>query len=118
METMYFSSHVDEHGKNIERTRDKFPYSYDGYVIWRGGENTEVNETIYSDRLLQEDHQKTRELMKKHFGSESDYYSHQSVNKIEKFLSEWMGKKVKLIFIMEYCNKTSGYPYWRFDIKK
>ena len=114
----YYFSEINEHGNPVERTKNEYPYSYDGFVTWRGGENKEANETIYSDRLLRQNYEKTRKLMKKHFGNEGDYYSGRTPEKIEMFLSEWLGKKVKLIYIMEYCNNSSGYPYWRFEIKK
>ena len=109
---------VDEHSNPVERTKREYPYSYDGFVTWRGGANKEINGTVYSDRLLQWDYKKTRELMKKHFGNEGDYYDKRSPEAIESFLSEYFDKKIKLILIMEYCNVSSGYPLWRFDYKE
>lgn len=106
---------VDEFDQPVERTKFDHPYSYDGFVTYRNGKNEEATGTVYSDRLLQWDYEKTRKLMKKHFGNTSDYYSERNPEKIEKFLSEYMGKKIKIIFIMEYCNVSSGYPLWRFD---
>ena len=113
----YCSPYVDEHGNAVERTKDKYPYTYDGFVTWRGGENSEVTGTVYSDRLLQWNYQKTRDLMQKHFGNTGDYYSSRSPKQIQAFLSEYFEEEIELIFIMEYCNVSSGYPLWRFDFK-
>ncbi len=108
---------VNEFGKQVERTKSEYPYSYDGFVTYRSGKNEEVDNTIYSDRLQQWDYVKTDKLKLKHFGDKGDYYDGRSPKKIEKFLSEYLEKEVKIIFIMEYCNMSSGYPVWRFDIK-
>ncbi len=108
---------VNEFGKTVERTKSEYPYSYDGFVTYRSGENKEVNNTIWSDRLQQWDYDKTDKLKLKHFGDKGDYYDSRSPKKIEAFLSEYLDKEVKIIFIMEYCNISSGYPVWRFDIK-
>lgn len=54
--------------------------------------------------------------MKKHFGNEGDYWYNRDPNRIEEFLKEYFNKpNLKLIFIMEYCNASDGYPVWRFD---
>ena len=109
---------VDEHGNPVKRTREECPYSYDGFVVYRNGENSEANNTIYSDRLLQWDYAKYNRLSKKHFGNEGQIFFDRDPKKIEKFLQDWMGNpKLKLIFIMEYCNVSNGFPLWRFDVK-
>lgn len=108
---------VNEFGNPVSRTKSEYPYSYDGFVTYRNGDNSEVNGTIYSDRISQQDYSKTERLKKKHFGDTSDYYSNANPKKIESFLSEYLDRDIKLILIMEYCNVSSGYPVWRFDIK-
>lgn len=113
---MNYISGVDENGKPVKKTVFSHPYSYDGFVTWRGGKNSEANNTIYSDRLWQWDYKKTDELCMKHFGDKSQYFSGRSPEKVEAFLREYTGQKeLKLIYIMEYCNQSSGYPYWRFE---
>ncbi len=107
---------TDEFGKQIERTPATHPYSYDAFVTYRNGENNETKEVLYSDRLLQWNHEKTRKLMKKHFKNDGDYYSQRAPKDIEAFLSEYLEKDIKLILIMEGCNQSSGYPYWVFFI--
>lgn len=107
---------VDEFDNPVECTKQEYPYSYDGFVTWRGGENKEANNTIYSDRLLHWDYEKTRRLMKKHFDDEGGYYYNRKPKDIEAFLREWTDDPgLKLVFIMEYCNRSNGYPLWRFD---
>lgn len=108
---------MDERGNIVKRSKSTHPYSYDGFVTWRGGKNEEVTSTIYSDRLLQWNYKKCRDMMKKHFGKESDYWSEYTPKQIEGFLREWCeAPNLKLILIMEYCNQSSGYPCWRFDL--
>ena len=110
---------VNEHGKPIERTPATHPYSYDGFVTWRGGENKEANNTVYSDRLIRDNYSLYNTLSKKHFGDEGQYFYNREPKKVEAFLRDWCkDPELKLIFIMEYCNVSSGYPTWRFDFKQ
>lgn len=50
--------YVDEFGKPVERTKFDFPYSYDGFVTYRAGNNSEITGTVYSDRLSESDYEK------------------------------------------------------------
>jgi hypothetical protein len=108
---------VDEYGNPVERSKSEYPYSYSGFITYRNGENKEANSTIYSDRLLQWDYKKYNILSKKHFGNEGQIFYSRSPKKIEAFLKDWFSKDLKIIFIMEYCNVSNGFPYWRFDVK-
>lgn len=117
MGNQYTTMYQDEFGNPITRTPQTNPYSYDGFVTYRNGENKEANCTIYSDRLIRENYKLVRDLMQKHFGNQGDSYSQRNPKDIERFLAEYLNKDVKIIFIMEYCNVSSGYPLWRFDIK-
>lgn len=105
--------YINEHGQPIERTPQSHPYNYDGFVLWRG--EGKATQTAYSDRLGQQDYKKTDELKKKHFGNISDYWNNRKPENIENFLSEWLNKPIKLVRVMEYCNQSNGYPYYRFD---
>lgn len=106
---------VDEFGKPVKRTKMKYPYSYDGFITFRDGANSEVNCTVYSDRILHEP--RYNELCKKHFGNEGQMFFDRSPKDIEAFLQDFLGyPKLKVIFIMEYCNVSSGFPLWRFDV--
>jgi hypothetical protein len=107
---------VDEFDNPVKRTKQTHPYTYDGFIVWRGGKNEEANGTIYSDRLYLWNFKKHDELCKKHFGDEKQYWSQRDPKLIEKFLQDWCeNPKLRLIFVMEYCNQSSGYPVWRFD---
>jgi len=112
-----FCNPVDEFDRPVERTKQEHPYSYDGFVTYRNGKNEEINNDVYSDRLLQWNYNKSRVLMQKYFGESGDYWSGRNPKKIQKFLSEYFDKpNLKLILIMEYCNVSSGYPVWRFGL--
>lgn len=107
---------IDEHGNPVLRTKQTHPYSYDGFVLWRGGSNEEAISTIYTDRLLQWDYGKHNQLCMKHFGDRGQYWNNRDPKKIEAFIRDWLeNQDVKLILIMEYCNQASGYPTWRLD---
>ena len=109
---------IDEHGNVVARTKQSHPYTYDGFVQHRFGENSEANGTIYSDRLLQWDWEKHNKLCQKHFGNEGQYWDRREPEKIEAFLRDWCeNQELKLILVMEYCNVSNGYPCWRFDYR-
>lgn len=74
------------------------------------------NDTIYSDRLLQWDHNKHDRLCKKHFGNTSQYWNNRKPKKIEAFLRDWANdESIVLCRVTEYLNHSNGYPLWRFD---
>ena len=113
----YSNGPVDEFGNEVERTKSKYPYSYDGFVTYRNGENSEANCTIYSDRMIRE--KEYERLSTKHFNGGGQMFFNRSGEKIEEFLRDWFDDpKLKLIFVMEYCNVSNGYPLWRFDFRK
>jgi hypothetical protein len=107
---------VDEHGQPVERTKQQYPYSYDGFVQWRDTNKPKANGTIYSDRLTQWDFPKYDLLCMKHFGNKSQYWDSREPEKIEAFLRDWCeDPELELTMVMEYCNVSNGYPCWRFD---
>jgi hypothetical protein len=113
----YFSGEIDEFGNPVKRCKSEYPYSYDGFVTYRNGENSEANCTIYSDRMIRE--KEYEELSTRHFGGGGQMFFNRSGKKIEKFLRDWFDDpELKLIFVMEYCNVSNGYPLWRFDFRK
>ena len=119
---IYFSAFQDENGNNVERTKFTHPYSYDGFVTWRGVSSKKQDkirkDTVYSDRLYQWDWEKYNKLCKKYFGDVGQYFSNRNPKKIEAMLQEYCKEpKLNLTLIMEYCNQSSGYPVWRFDFE-
>jgi hypothetical protein len=112
----YFGLQCDEHGVPVRRTKITNPYNYDGFVVWRGGSNSEAKDTIYSDRLYQWDYKKYNLLCLKHFGNKGQYWDDRDSKKIEAFLRDYTEcPSLRLILVMEYCNQSTGYPCWRFD---
>lgn len=113
-----FAIAEDEFGNPVQRTKIDYPYSYDGFVLHRLGENKEANGTVYSDRLYEWDNKRYNTLRQKHFGDNSQYWGSSYPSLIEKFLQDYMDNQdLKLIIVMEHCNLATGYPVWRFDYK-
>ena len=105
---------VDLYGEPVERTKDDYPYSYDPFLVWSNGEIGDDVKTVYSDRLYQWDSSKFESVSNKIWGKYSQYFDDKEPHEIEAFLSEYMDKKIRLVAIMECCNHSSGFPYWRF----
>jgi hypothetical protein len=74
-------------------------------------------ETAYSDRLYRENPKKHDELCQKYFGNQGQYWANRKPEKIQDFLSEFIGKSIFLCRVEDLENQSSGYPYWRFDFK-
>lgn len=107
---------VDEHNRPVRRSKQEYPYSYDGFVTYRNGKNEEINFTVYTDRIDRDP--KYDELSQKHFGNQGQIWFNRSPLEIQSFLRDlYSDPKLKLILVMEYCNVSSGYPLWRLDVK-
>ena len=115
----YFDyKNLDREGNIPSRTKSSHPYSYEPFVTYRNGENKEINDTVYSDRLYQWDYEKYNKLCEKHFGDKGQYFSNRDPKNIENFLKEYYNNdSLELILIEEGCNYSSGYPYWIFSSK-
>lgn len=101
-------------GNIVARNKIEYPYSYDPYVLHIDGYEI-TDDCIYSDRLSQWNHDKTKKLKEKHFGERcGDYFSKFKYNDIENFISDYLNKNIKLTAICEACNVSNGYPYWIF----
>ena len=101
-------------GNPVERTKDSHPYSYDAYVVWQEDSAKGKGNCVYSDRLFQWDTEKYNKSCKKVWGNTGQNFGSRSPKDIEKFLSEYYDKEVKLTMIMEGCNVSNGFPYWIF----
>lgn len=107
----------DENGIVVKRTKQLFPYNYDGFILYRKHPNEYSNTTLYSDRLRQNS-KDWDSLLKKYFNNISDYFDDRCPEKIELFLQELLNKpNLELVFIMEYCNQSTGFPVYRFEVK-
>lgn len=100
-------------GKPVERDKANWPYSYDRFVIWKG-DWSETDYAVYSDRLCQWDSKKYSECCKQVWPNSGGLFSQKSPLDIERFLSLYFGKQIKLTGIEEGCNVSNGYPYWIF----
>jgi hypothetical protein len=112
-----FMSGEDLSGNPVEKSKYDYPYSYSSYVEWRNGENSEITDSVYSDRLFQWNPEKYNRLCQKHFGNQAQTFSGRKPEDIERFLSEYLGINLKLIVILQGCNQSSGYPFWSFHFK-
>ena len=116
MDEIYYE---DSYGFPIERTPNKYPYSYDGYVIHRLLPQSEANNTLYTDRLSMWDYEKKKRLMKKHFVKTGDWWNEHTPAEIESFLRDWCeDPELELVCVMQYCNVSNGCPLWRLDFKQ
>ena len=107
------SRYVDWEGKPVERTPEKYSYSYDAYVIHKL--KNDYEHAVYSDRLWQWDSKKYNRFYKKHFGNEGQYWDGRGIDKIQEFLRDYYDKpELTLVGVMKGCNVSSGYPYWIF----
>lgn len=108
----------DCNGNPALRSKLEYPYTYDPFILHRFGENDEANGTAYTDRLWQQDHKKYDRLCMKHFGDRGQYWDQRDPKKMEAFLKDWMDDpNLKLIFVEEHCNHSTGYPVWRLDFR-
>lgn len=111
--------HIDAAGQPILRSKFTHPYSYDEHVIWRSPDYKEghVSTITWSDRMLQQRGiPRHNELSLEIFGDKGQYWDRRDPSKIETFLQRmWDLPDLKLVQLVEGCNQSSGYPYWRFD---
>ena len=110
--------YLDLNGIPVKRTPHTHPYNYDGFVLWRNSKDINASDTVYSDRLYQWDWEKYNKCCYEIFGNTGQYFDNRKPEDIEKFLSLYFGNEVKLCVLMQYCNKATGFPYWRFDYKE
>ena len=109
------SRFVDLKGNPIKSTPFSHPYNYDEYVIWKDENfNEEKSSAVYSDRLFQWDYKKYNKCCQEVFANDGQYFYNRDPNKIEKFLSMYFEKEIKLTAVTQGCNQATGYPYWVF----
>lgn len=110
---------VDLNGNPVKRTPFTHAYNYDEYVIYKDENFKEVKcDAVYSDRLYQWDYDKFNRCCKEVFKNQGQYFSERDPKEIEKFLSLYFEKEVKLMAITQGCNASTGYPYWVFFYKE
>lgn len=100
-------------GEYVEHDKRTYPYSYDRFAVWKG-EWSQTDSAVYSDRLHQWDTKKYRECSIQVWPNGGGTFSQRSPLSIEKFLSLYFEKPIKLTGIEEGCNVSNGFPYWIF----
>lgn len=104
---------LNAQGQTVTRTKSTHPYSYDPFLLWRKLPNEMATGGVYTDRLSQWDYELNNRLKRKHFESESDYYSQFTPEQVESFLQERLEKPMlKVVYMEEHCNVATGYPVW------
>lgn len=106
---------VDLDGNEIKRNPFSHPYNYDEYVIWKDENfNKEKYGAVYSDRLYQWDWEKYNRCCQEVFENQGQQFYQREPKEIERFLSMYFDKEIKLTAVMQGCNQSSGFPYWIF----
>lgn len=123
---VYYSDHiihnekfVDLNGAPVKRTPFTHPYNYDDYVIWKDDSNFDRanDDAVYSDRLYQWDYEKYNKCCMNVFKNKGQNFKLRNPKDIEKFLSMYFNKQIKLTAVVESCNQAYGNPYWVFFYK-
>lgn len=111
---LYDSRFVDLNEKPIKRTPFSHPYNYDEYVIWKNSCGVDNSNAVYSDRLYQWDYEKYNKCCQETFKNQGQSFDKREPKEIEKFLSMYFEKEIKLTAVTQGCNQATGYPYWVF----
>ena len=107
--------YVDLDGNEIKRNPFSHPYNYDEYVIWKDENfDKEKYSAVYSDRLYQWDLEKYNKCCQEVFENQGQQFYQREPKEIERFLSMYFDKEIKLTAVMQGCNQSSGFPYWIF----
>lgn len=112
--TEYDLTFVDINGKPIPRTPHTHPYNYDEYLIWKSACDIKNSHRVYSDRLFQWNPKTYNKCCQEIFQNTKQDFSRRNPKDIERFLSMYFEKEIKLTAITCGCNQSSGYPYWVF----
>ncbi len=108
----YFGA-VGVDGEPVERTKAQYPYSYDTFIVWRTGANTEVTNSVYTDRMRQWEPEKFDALQKKY----NKQFPAMTPAELTSYMREYTGKQVEVIYLAECCNNANGYPLWLIGYK-
>lgn len=106
---------VDVHGEVVKRTPYSHPYNYDEFLKWKSADfDYCACSAVYSDRMLGWDKKKFDNACEQVFKNHGQMFGDRNPEDIEKFLSIYLDKEVKLKGIIQGCNQWNGYPYWAF----
>jgi len=105
--------YADLDGNEVKRNPITNPYNFDEYVEWQSGYQKD-NSAVYSDRLWQWDSQKYDKCCQEVFKNTGQMFSGRNPEGIQRFLSIYFDKEIRLTAILRGCNQWSGFPYWVF----
>lgn len=94
------------------RTDEKssHPYSYSEFFLYGDREVVKTaTDALYSDRIWQWDREKASRCWSEHC---KDRWDTTGSKQHSAFLSDFLGKPVRVIALAEGCNASNGYPYW------
>lgn len=103
-------------GNPIKRTPQTDPYGYDEFVLFKSENYDEMDNWIYSDRMLQWDRKAFESAVHKVWPtrSGSQMFYDKKPEDLNKFLNLYFDKDVMLTAVVQGCNISNGYPYWIF----
>ncbi len=93
------------------------PYSYENFYLY----NTErpSNNTLYSDRLYQQNPERFSRVSKKVWGDDGQDFNQRKPEQIEEFLRILFDDEtVELVAVIQGCNIHNGNPLWAFRYNK
>lgn len=112
-----YACFVDLDGNPVERTPWSHPYSFSEHVLWKSDDCTKMDHFVYSDRMMSWDWTKFHDSMKQVWQQHGHYFDGDNPADVERFLSLYQEKPVKLTAILKGCNVSNGYPYYIFGYK-
>ena len=105
---------LKDHFSQPYQSKFDAPYSYDPFSIFYTDKVT-PNHTVYSDRFHLWGEEKYKESCQKAFGEDSSHFNKREPEEIESFLRYYYeDPNLVLTRIVEWCNKSNGYPYYCF----
>lgn len=102
----------------IVRTKHTHPYSYEPFTLYGGRADITDTQNAYSDRLFQWDSDKFNKACIEVWGNKGQRFDNRTSSEIEQFLRIYTGNgKLKLVWVVQECNVSNGYPVWYFQWK-
>ncbi len=113
---VYAGLYVGLDGRPVEHPPYDYPYSYDAYVTYKHKSFRPTDHMDYSDRLWEFDPPKFRAAAAQVWPDtpHSQMFRDRKPADVERFLSLYFGKPVKLTAVLQGCNRGNGNPYWVF----
>lgn len=103
-------------GERVERDQYQYPYSYEPYAVYVSKDFQPTDKSVYSDRIREWDQNKYNEVCKVIWPGVAHatmgYHASRDPDTVERFLSLYFDKNIKLTGIEEACNYANGYRYY------